>query len=125
MDTHSSSPQPHDPSDYEVISPANDADVEIVVEIIEIEIYGRENRTPPAAKAYKVKIDHHHYVFHTRVVTGRELLVKAGKTPPDHYEIEKRVHGGQYIPIGLDQRVDLGEPGIEVFETFPLDETEG
>ena len=54
-----------------------------------------------------------------------EPLVKAGKTPPEHYEIEKRVHGGKYIPVGLDEHVDLGEPGIEVFETFPLDETEG
>jgi hypothetical protein len=96
-----------------------------IVEIVEIEIYGRENRPPPPAKAYKVKIDHDHFVFETRHVTGRELLVKAGKTPPEHYEIEKRVHGGQYVPVGLDQPVDRGEPGIEVFETFPLDETEG
>jgi hypothetical protein len=107
--------------------PANDACVETVevIEIVEIEIYGRDNRPPPPAKSYKVKIDHEHYVFHQRRVTGRELLVKAGKTPPDHYEIEKRVHGGKYIPVGLDEHVDLGEPGIEVFETFPLDETEG
>ena len=109
---------------------ANDACVETVevieiVEIVEIEIYGRDNRPPPPAKSYKVKIDHEHYILHQRLVTGRELLVKAGKTPPENYEIEKRVHGGKYVPVGLDEQVDLGEPGIEVFETFPLDETEG
>lgn len=99
--------------------------VEIMVEIVEIEVFGRENRPPPSAKAYKVKIDHDHYIFEKRRVSGRELLLKAGKTPPEHYEIEKRVHGGKYVPVGLDEVVDLGEPGIEVFETFPLDETEG
>lgn len=108
-------------------APANDACIETVevIEIVEIEIYGRANRPPPPAKSYKVKIDHEHYVFHQPRVTGRELLVKAGKTPPENYEIEKRVHGGKYIPVGLDEQVDLSEPGIEVFETFPLDETEG
>ena len=99
--------------------------IEVLVEIVEIEMFGRENRPPPPAKAYKVKIDHSHYIFHKRRITGRELLLKAGKTPPEHYEIEKRVHGGKYVPVGLDEVVDLGEPGIEVFETFPLDETEG
>jgi hypothetical protein len=107
---------------------ANDAQVEItiqIVEIVEIEIYGRDNRPPPPAKAYQVRIDHERYVFETRHVTGRTLLMKAGKTPPEHYEIEKRMHGGKYVAVGLDEMVDLGEPGIEVFETFPLDETEG
>jgi len=123
MDT-SSSPNHHGLTDS---AAANDAGVDTVevIEIVEIEIYGRDNRPPPPARSYKVKIDHEHYVFHHRRVTGRDLLVKAGKTPPDHYEIEKRVHGGKYIPVGLDEYIDLGEPGIEVFETFPLDETEG
>jgi len=116
--SHAEPPEPH--------APANDLQVEVeVVEIVEIEIFGRENRPPPPAKAYKVKIDHESFIFETRFVTGRDLLVKAGKTPPEHYEIEKRVHGGVYVPVGLEETVDLGEPGIEVFETFPLDETEG
>ena len=126
MDT-ASSPNPHGPPGG---VPANDARVETVevielVEIVEIEVYGRENRPPPPAKTYKVKIDHDHFVFHQRRVTGTELLKKAGKTPPENYEIEKRVHGGKYVPVGHNEHVDLGEPGIEVFETFPLDETEG
>jgi hypothetical protein len=107
------------------VVPSNDIHIEVTVEIVEIEIYGRENRPPPPAKAYKVRIDREHYVFETRHVTGQELLIKASKVPPEKYEIEKRVHGGQYVPVPLDQKVDLGEPGIEVFETFPLDETEG
>lgn len=123
MDTRSASSSSHDPVNTDVV--ANDIHTEVMVEIVEIETYGRENRLPPPAKAYKVRIDREHYVFETRHVTGRELLTKAGKTPPEKYEIEKRVHGGHYVPVPLDQNVDLGEPGIEVFETFPLDETEG
>ena len=79
----------------------------------------------PAAPKYKVKIDHDHYDFDERFVSGRALLEKAGKTPVENYEIEKRVKGGQYVPVELDETVDLAEPGVEAFETFPLDETEG
>lgn len=97
----------------------------IVIDIVDIEEYGRENRPPPHAHRYKVKIDHIHFVFDHRYVTGRQLLERANKLPVTRYEIEKRMHGGHFVPIGLDEKVDLGEPGIEVFETFPLDETEG
>ncbi|WP_271627857.1 multiubiquitin domain-containing protein [Bradyrhizobium sp. CCBAU 11445] len=97
----------------------------VVIDIVDIEECGRDNRPPPHAHRYKVKIDHDYFVFDRRFVTGRELLERAGKTPVTKYELEKRMHGGHYVAIGLDEKVDLGEHGIEVFETFPLDETEG
>ena len=97
----------------------------IEIDIVDIEECGRKNCPPPPAKAYKVKIDGKPYVFESRFATGKVLLERAGKTPVTRYELEKRMHGGKYVPIGLEQRVDLAECGIEVFETFPLDETEG
>jgi len=97
----------------------------IVIDIVDIEECGRDNRPPPPARRYKVKIDHEYFVFDHRFVTGRELLERANELPVTKYEIEKRMHGGHYVAIEYDQKVDLGEPGIEVFETFPLDETEG
>lgn len=97
----------------------------IEVDIVDIEQCGRENRCPPPAHRYKVKIDGQPYIFDKRHVNGRELLARAGKLPIERYELEKRMHGGHYVSIALDDCVDLGEPGIEVFETFPLDETEG
>lgn len=97
----------------------------IEVEIVDIEEHGRSNSRPPLARQYKVKIDGQHYVFGKRHVTGREILEKAGKNPPDRFELEKRMHGGHYVAVPLTETVDLGEKGIEVFETFPLDETEG
>lgn len=112
--------------DVVVVAEHDDGEHErIVFEIVDIEECGRDNRPPPLAHSYRVKIDHEHHVIRKRFVTGRELLVIAGKKPPEHYEIEKRMHGGHYVAVELDQSVDLGECGIEVFETFPLDETEG
>jgi hypothetical protein len=97
----------------------------VVIDVVDVEEHGRHNRPPPHAHRYKVKIDHAHFVFDHRFVTGRKLLERAGKVPVTKYELEKRMHGGVYVAVGLDERVDLGECGIEVFETFPLDETEG
>ena len=97
----------------------------IVVEIVDVEECGRANRLPPHGHRYKVRIDHQSHVFDHRFVTARALLERAGKKPPERWELEKRMHGGRYVPLTLDQQVDLGEHGIEVFESFPLDEREG
>jgi len=131
-------PAPHKKDDDDIVIINNRADVEvdveirhenghdvIVVDIVDIEDCGRKNCTPPAAHRYKVKIDHDYYVFEKRHVTARELLERAGKTPPEKFELEKRMHGGHYVSLELDEVVDLGECGIEVFESFPLDEQEG
>lgn len=117
----------HDRVGVEVdVKVRHEGDREIIeVDIVDIEECGRENRPPPHANRYRVKIDHHYYVVGKRHVTARELLELANKTPVEKYELEKRMHGGNYISLELDEKVDLGEPGIEVFESFPLDETEG
>ncbi|MGN6691138.1 MAG: multiubiquitin domain-containing protein [Sphingopyxis sp.] len=137
MDTHN---HPRDRKDDDpeivIINNRTDADVDVeikhenghdivIVDIVDVEECGRANQTPPHAHRYKVKIDHIYRVFDRRFVTGREILVAGGKTPIEKYELEKRLHGGHYVSIGVDEKVDLGECGIEVFETFPLDETEG
>jgi hypothetical protein len=97
----------------------------VEIDIVDIEECGRDNRPPPRARRYRVKIDHEYYVVEKRRVTARELLELAGKKPAQKYELEKRMHGGNYVSLELDEKVDLGEPGIEVFESFPLDESEG
>jgi|GEM_PF-2761983 len=134
MDSPSSPRRPDD--DVVIINNRADVDVDVKVEhqhghdvitvdIVDIEECGRENRPPPPAHRYKVRIDHDKYVFDQRFVTARQLLERAGKTPVDRYELEKRVYGGHYVSLELDDKTDLGECGIEVFESFPLDEKEG
>lgn len=74
---------------------------------------------------YKVQIDKQVYEIKDPTPTGRELLTLAGKVPPDQFALYEKPKVGQPRRIGLDQRVDLREPGIERFVTLPLDQTEG
>ncbi len=96
MDSPSSKRRPDD--DVVIINNRADVDVDvdvkvehqyghdvITVDIVDIEECGRENRPPPPARRYKVKIDHEKYVFDQPFVTARQLLERAGKTPATRY----------------------------------------
>lgn len=74
---------------------------------------------------YKIQIDKAFYELHDPTPTGRELLEKAGKTPPERYAIYEKVKGGPPRRVELNQHVDLRHPGVERFVTLPLDQTEG
>ena len=39
----------------------------------------------------------------------------ANLTPPELYKLDLRMKGNRYRNVGLDDQVDLGEPGIEMF----------
>lgn len=67
---------------------------------------------------YKVKIDGEKYSFDDPKVTGTQLLTKAGKHPIDEYLIFQRLKNGQFEEIGLEECVDLTQPGLERFKTF-------
>jgi hypothetical protein len=98
---------------------------EEIHEEVEIEAYGKKNVRPPKAKKYVIRIDKVKYTVQVSSLTGRQLLVLAGKTPPEKYSISQKLHGGQVKPIGLDEMVDFTQPGVERFMTLPLDQTEG
>lgn len=97
----------------------------IEVDIVDVEKCGREGKVPPPAKRYKVRIDRDYHVFDKRIVTARELLERAGKVPVERFEIEMGMHCAGFVNLEPGQKIDLGQPGIEVFQTFPLDEQEG
>src|SRR5262245_22309043 len=99
--------------------------VEDILEEVEIETYGKKNVRPPKAKKYVIRIDKVKFTVDVPSMTGRQLLVLAGKTPPEKYSISQKLHGGQVKPVGLDESVDFTEPGVERFMTLPLDQTEG
>ena len=80
---------------------------------------------PAKPRIYKVLIDKTLYDVPDPTPTGRELLVIAGKLPPDQFAIYLKLPGQQPKRIGLDEKVDLREPGVERFVTLPLDQTEG
>lgn len=74
---------------------------------------------------FKVQIDKQILDIRNPTPTGRELLVLANKTPPEHFAIYLKPKGGQPKRIALDETVDLRQPGVERFVTLPLDQTEG
>ena len=98
---------------------------EEVLEVVEIEEYGKRNERPPLARSYRIRIDKHKYTVHSHHITGRQLLELAGKVPVDCYEIYQKLHGGYLKKIGLNETVDLHACGVERFQTVPLHETEG
>jgi len=98
---------------------------EDVVDLVDVEECGKAKRRPPKARRYRIRIDRERYVVEVPSMMGRELLVLAGKTPPERYTISQKLHGGQTRTIGLDDVADFTEPGVERFMTLPLDQTEG
>ncbi len=81
-----------------------------------------KNRPQPV---FKVQIDKQVHETQDGHPTGRDLLVLAGKNPPEQFGLYMKGKGGQPVRVPLDQRVDLTDPGIERFLTLPLDQTEG
>jgi hypothetical protein len=97
---------------------------EIIDAIIDLEEYAKQNKKPPHAKSYRIRIDKDKFVVHVHEMTGRQILALAEKTP-ETYLLSQKSHGGQVVPIGADQVVDFRHHGIERFQTLALDPTEG
>ena len=98
---------------------------EPVVDEVEIEEYGKRNEKPPHARSYVIRVDKVKFKVHTPHLTGREILTLAGKTPPEHFKLTQKLHGGAAKTVGLDEPVDFTARGVERFMTLPLDQTEG
>jgi hypothetical protein len=93
-------------------------------EIIDIEVYAKDGKTPPTGKKYRIKVDGTQYVV-PQTLTGRQILDLAGKKPAEKFQLNQRLKGGVVKKIGYDEIVDFTTPGIEKFMTLPLDQTEG
>jgi hypothetical protein len=98
---------------------------ELLEELVDLEECAHENRKPPRAKQYRIRIDGQKYTVSVHGMTGRELLVLANKQPVDSFMIVEKVHGEKPRRIGLDEYVDFTKPGVEKFITQPLGQTEG
>ncbi len=95
-----------------------------VVEEVDLEAYAKADKTVPAARRYRLRIDKEYRVTENPEPTGRQILALVGKTP-EGYTLSIKLHGGQARPIGPDEKVDLRHRGIERFMTMPRDATEG
>lgn len=93
-------------------------------EVVDLEAYAKEGKTVPSDHDYKIKVDKTYYTVHTATMKGRDILILAGKTPPERYILQQKIKD-QIKRIGLDDVVDFTAPGIERFMTIPNEVTEG
>lgn len=96
----------------------------IVEEIIDIEEYAKQNKKPPHARGYRIRIDKVYKEVHVPEMTGRQILALVDKTP-EKYLLSQKHHGGRVVPIPEDKTVDFRHHGVERFQTLALDPTEG
>jgi hypothetical protein len=76
-------------------------------------------------EVFKVQIDKQIYETTDPTPTGLQLLVLAGKNPPNQFALYEKEKGAQPKRIAPNEHVDLRKPGVERFVTLPLDQTEG
>ena len=102
-------------------------EVEVEVDEVEIETFAQQGgvHRAPKAKRYVIRVDKTKYTVDVSAMTGREILVLAGKVPAEQYKLTQKQHGGGAATIQLDDVVDFRAPGVERFMTLKRDQTEG
>lgn len=90
-------------------------------DIIDVEVFAKEGKKPPIGKKYKVKIGSHYFIFDHHIVTGRELLEKAGITPVDCFWLFQKFKDCDFEKIDLTEKVDLTKGGVEHFVVKPTE----
>lgn len=78
-----------------------------------------------SSKSYKFKVRNDVYETPNRFITGRQVLEMAGLIPPENFKLDLKTQGNHYREIGLEEQVDLAEPGIEKFVAITRDQFEG
>lgn len=94
-------------------------------EIADLEEYTKKGQRVPRCRGYRFKVNGQPYVVEDPVITGREVLTIAGKTPPTDYTLRVKFAGHRPRKVELDEELNLRHPGIEKFKALPLDQTEG
>jgi hypothetical protein len=94
-------------------------------EIVDIAEHLAAEREIPRGRRYRIQIDREFYVVDRECLTGRDLLLLAGKNPPERWQLTQKFRFGRTEKVELDEKVDLATCGVERFVTLPLDSTEG
>lgn len=104
---------------------SNEHPEEAVVDEVDLEQLAKAGSIPPRAKRYRIRVDDQYFVVNQPGMSGREILVLAGKTPPESFILTQKIRGGTLHTVALDERVDFTKPGIERFNTLPRQVQEG
>lgn len=98
---------------------------ETLGEIADLEEYAKNGKQPPLCRGYRFKVNGQPFVVEQPLITGREVLTIADKTPPENYTLRVKIAGHRPTKVELDEKVNLRHPGIEKFKALPRDQTEG
>ena len=79
----------------------------------------------PHEKGYKFMVRNRVFETENRFITGREVLETAGLVPVERYKLDIKLKGNRYQEVGLDEKVDLSDPGIEKFTYISRTQSEG
>lgn len=79
----------------------------------------------PHDKGYKFMVRNRVYETENRFITGQEVLESAGLLPVTQYKLDLKMKGNLYREVGLDESVDLADPGIEKFTYISRTQSEG
>ncbi len=94
-------------------------------DVIDVEEYVTAGKEIPKGRRYRIRIDKEKYLVGVPSMTGRQLLLLAGKNPPERFRIDQKLRGGHTKEVGLCESVDFTHPGVEKFMTIPKDQTDG
>jgi hypothetical protein len=90
---------------------------------IDLQAYAKEGKAVPATGPYKIRVNKEFFDWLKSTISDVDILSLAKKDPTKNAAYQF-VHGKpQRVKPGQD--VDLTAPGVERFETLPLDQTEG
>ena len=73
--------------------------------------------TQEKMKGYVLVVDETVLSFSERIVTGKNILIKAGKTPVQCFTLYQKLQGCDFEKVSLDEEVNLAHPGLEHFVT--------
>ncbi len=79
----------------------------------------------PVIKGFKYMVRNRQFETENRFITGREVLETAGLLPVTRYKLDLKMKGNRYREVGLDEQVDLSDPGIEKFTYISRTQSEG
>jgi len=99
--------------------------IEELVEEVDLEQHAKSGKNPPRAKRYRIRVDDRFFVVTQHSMTGREILILAGKTPPEAYILTEKCKGGALHTVELDEVEHFTKHGIERFNTLPRQVQEG
>ena len=94
-------------------------------DIIDVEALAKANQPIPKGKKYLIKVDREKFRTDQECLTGKEILLLAGKVPYTKFQLNQKLRKGAVKKVDYDEKIDLTTCGVERFMTLPLDQTEG